>query len=222
VNPRIVQEWSNVDKSAWGAGVWQEEPDKVQMVDEATGFDCLIVRNGSGALCGYVGVPEGHPYFGVDYDQCAQKPPCEASWCDHSPSSAVSVHGGLTFADRCQEPTRELWERWRVQLRSRADEARQYPRGDAAEALREEGHLLDDYEAWYEHAVASFICHRPLDGRPDKVWWLGFDCSHSGDLSPKYAADPRLSSFGHGMYRTIGYVMSQCANLAQQLAKAAA
>lgn len=79
-------EYRTVDKSKWGAGPWQDEPDKMQWQDEATGLPCLIVRAPwTGALCGYVGVPQGHPAYGQDYY-----------------SLNVDVHGGLTFADKCQ------------------------------------------------------------------------------------------------------------------------
>ena len=67
-------------------GPWDDEPDKAQWVDDATGLDCLIVRNGLGALCGYVGLPPGHPLHGVGYDD-----------------ADVQVHGGLTFAGPCQD-----------------------------------------------------------------------------------------------------------------------
>jgi hypothetical protein len=77
-------EYRTMDKSAWGDGPWQHEPDKMQFVDAATGLPCLIVRNRFGALCGYVGVSKGHPYYGKVYDD-----------------PDVSVHGGLTFADFC-------------------------------------------------------------------------------------------------------------------------
>lgn len=66
-------------KSAWGDGPWQHEPDKVVWVDDATNLDCMIVRNRVGSLCGYVGVPESHPWHGLDYD-----------------AIDVDVHGGLT------------------------------------------------------------------------------------------------------------------------------
>jgi len=79
VNPTI-------DKSTWPKGEWDNEPDKKQWQDPATGLPCLIVRNWSGALCGYVGVPKTHPLYKADYD----KP-------------NVDVHGGLTFAGECQE-----------------------------------------------------------------------------------------------------------------------
>src|SRR5690606_29850193 len=32
--------------------------------------------------------------------------------------------------------------------------------------------------------VGGHICHVPAPGEPDDVWWLGFDCNHSGDVSP--------------------------------------
>lgn len=77
-----------VDKSTWGSGPWQDEPDKKQWLDARTGLPCLIVRNihGSGALCGYVGVPRTHPLYEKGYDE-----------------ADIEVHGGLTYADRCQE-----------------------------------------------------------------------------------------------------------------------
>ena len=56
-------------------------------IDDATGLDCMIVRNHWGAWCGYVGVPPGHPAHGKNYDEAPN----------------VSVHGGLTFAGMCDE-----------------------------------------------------------------------------------------------------------------------
>lgn len=132
------------------AGPWHDEPDKAHWVDEATGLDCLIVRNHLGALCGYVGVPPAHPWHGKDYDDVY-----------------VDVHGGLTYADRCQE-----------------DE---------------------------EHG----ICHLPEPGRPDDVWWLGFDCAHSGDLVPGVG---RVSPYE--TYRDLNYVRDEVAGLARQAAEA--
>lgn len=84
------REYTTHDRSGWDSGPWDGEPDKVQFVDEATKLPCLAVRNHSGAWCGYVGVPPEHKHFGkgyndVDYD----------------------VHGGLTFADKCQPSSDE-------------------------------------------------------------------------------------------------------------------
>lgn len=73
-----------VDKTSWSRGEWDREPDKCQFLTEA-GLPGLIVRVPSGALCGYVGLAEGHKLHGMSYDDVD-----------------VSVHGGLTFSNSCQ------------------------------------------------------------------------------------------------------------------------
>jgi len=75
------------NKVEWGQGPWVDEPDKIQWPDQATGLPCLIVRNHGGALCGYVGIQEGHPLFGKRYD--------------HEDCYNLEAHGGLTFSDKC-------------------------------------------------------------------------------------------------------------------------
>lgn len=89
-----MKTWQTVDRSKWENPhlVPADEPDKAQWIDPETGFDCLINRGGSGALCGYVGVPEGHKFFEADYDTV------EIEGNEHG---YPAVHGGLTFADRC-------------------------------------------------------------------------------------------------------------------------
>lgn len=81
-----MRTWVFPERHPTTPGPWTEEPDKAQWVDDTTGLDCLIVRNPMGALCGYVGVPPGHPWHGQDYDDVH-----------------ASVHGGLTFSNSCQE-----------------------------------------------------------------------------------------------------------------------
>lgn len=87
-------EYSTMDKSAWGPGPWQTEPDKIQFKDPETGLPCLIVRNYMGALCGYVGVSKGHPAFGKHYNEVEDLVPGD---------DYISAHGGLTFSDYCDE-----------------------------------------------------------------------------------------------------------------------
>lgn len=83
-------EYSTQDKSDWGPGDWQDEPDKMQFLDEETGLPCLIVRaEVTGALCGYVGVSPGHPWYEEGYSGEVE---CE-----------LEVHGGLTFSSFCEE-----------------------------------------------------------------------------------------------------------------------
>lgn len=78
-------EYRTADKSSWGAGPWDGEPDKRQWPDPATGYPCLAVRNHMGAWCGYVGVSEAHPLFGKPYMHIH-----------------LHCHGGLTFSDACR------------------------------------------------------------------------------------------------------------------------
>lgn len=76
----------NIDKSSWPRGPWDNELDRKQWLDEATGLPCLITRTEeTGHLCGYVGVPKSHPLFEKDFYQ-----------------PDVSVHGGLTYSAHCQ------------------------------------------------------------------------------------------------------------------------
>lgn len=72
-------------RSEWGPGPWQQEPDYLHWVDQETGYDCLIVRNPVGALCGYVGLKPSHRFYEVNYNSL----------------SALDVHGGLTYSNYC-------------------------------------------------------------------------------------------------------------------------
>ncbi len=97
---RFASKMRNVPAEQVPSGPWGDEPDKVQWVDEATGYDCLIVRGPSGALCGYVGLPPEHPFYELDYSQI------EGTWdyethSEKPPLAEIRVHGGLTFADFC-------------------------------------------------------------------------------------------------------------------------
>lgn len=141
-----------VDRTGWLKGQWDNEPDKLLWKHE--GFDCMIVRNSLGNLCGYVGVTESHPWFGKDYSDVD-----------------ADAHGGLTYADYCQ------------------------------------GH----------------VCHPG----PEKTYWLGFDCAHSGDLVPgmeKYGdRPPSLAGTGQGSYGTykdVSFVKTVVNRLAEQASEA--
>lgn len=83
--------YTTIDRSAWPAGPWDGEPDKVQWQDGATGLPCLAVRHHhSGHWCGYVGVPPNHPLHGKGYSDVD-----------------VRVHGGLTFSNPCKPDANE-------------------------------------------------------------------------------------------------------------------
>lgn len=70
-------------------GPWHAEPDHVDFEHE--GLSCILHRGPSGAWCGYVAVPPSHPWHGKGYDDVRS---ADGDW--------VSVHGGLTYADKCQ------------------------------------------------------------------------------------------------------------------------
>ena len=80
-------EYINVhDRSEWGKGPWDDEPqDKIQWLDEASGLPCIVKRNPMGNWCGYVGVPAGHKFYQMDYENVDIEHP----------------HGGLTYAAVC-------------------------------------------------------------------------------------------------------------------------
>lgn len=82
-NEQITDE----DREGWGPGQWSFEPDVVEW--RHAGLPCLIVRNRMGALCGYAGVPPGHPLHGKSDDEVYTLAP------------GVGAHGGLTFSSEC-------------------------------------------------------------------------------------------------------------------------
>lgn len=71
-----------MDKTEFGPGPWQDEPDRVEF--EHAGLPCLMKRNPTGVWCGYAAVPPGHPLHGQGYDE-----------------PDVCPHGGLTYANAC-------------------------------------------------------------------------------------------------------------------------
>jgi hypothetical protein len=74
-----------VDRSGWPDGPWMQEPDRLQWRTSA-GLPGLVVRNWKGVWCGYAAVTHEHLCYGRHYDE-----------------PDISVHGGLTYSDRCME-----------------------------------------------------------------------------------------------------------------------
>ena len=68
---------------------WENEPDHAEWVQEVSGYKCRIKRNPTtGTLCGYVGIPKEHRFWGSDYNTH-----------DELTDIGDNVHGGLTYAD---------------------------------------------------------------------------------------------------------------------------
>lgn len=58
---------------------------KIDFADEYKGYAYACLINPSGYRCGYVKLPKGHPWHGKGYFEL---------------NNYVSVHGGLTFAEK--------------------------------------------------------------------------------------------------------------------------
>lgn len=82
-----------------GKGQWLGEADKVSWRDEASGYDCIMLRDTRrGFLSGYVGIPSDHPLWGWDEEAVP-------------PDLGIEVHGGLTYSRQCEHgpsPARRL------------------------------------------------------------------------------------------------------------------
>lgn len=195
-------EHRTTDKSSWPIGPWQGEPDKIQWTDEETGLPCLIKRASiSGHLCGYVGVLESHPIYRFTPN--------------NKEIRKLKVHGGVNYSKGCED-LNDLWTIHQKYLSRAKEEAKTYPRGDAAQFLKEWENLLRDREKWTERAIATSICHIPQPGEPDDIWWLGFDCAHVSDRSP--GTENLLGIWGQNdIYRDVEFVKRECESLARQL-----
>lgn len=70
----------------------------------------------------------------------------------------------------------------------------------------------------------GLVCHAPLPGEQDNVWWLGFDCGHFRDYAPIMELRRNIALRAPGLlkYRTFEYVKAECESLAEQILKAAA
>ena len=79
------------DKSDWGDGAWQTEPDLVMWLAKTVPhYRCQVSRNFFGSLSGYVAIPPGHPAHGVEYERIEWLP----------------LHRALSFSGRA---TAEHW-----------------------------------------------------------------------------------------------------------------
>lgn len=73
----------------------------------------------------------------------------------------------------------------------------------------------------YSGKCAGHICHVPERGRPDDVWWLGFDCAHFMDLCPGMVASGQKAGLYDTSYRQeyrdMEWVKQEVETLADQL-----
>lgn len=71
------------------------------------------------------------------------------------------------------------------------------------------------------------ICHVPMPGEPDDVYWIGFDCGHATDVAPAMVAYNRrhgltwmsaLDETVGATYKTLEYVKTICTLVAYEVA----
>lgn len=131
-------------------GPWLGEADKVAWRDQDTGYECIILRDARGGhLCGYVGVPQGHPLWGFSDDAI----PADLG---------IEVHGGLSYSNICDEgPTPE---------RFLSNEARSIchvvvPKTVRATTEHATEYRVNDAHAWW----FGFECNQVYDLVPNTV-----------------------------------------------------
>lgn len=72
-------------RATWGDGPWTTEPDVIEWRAAGSALPRLMVRTPNGHWCGYVGVPEGHPLHGRQWE-----------------GAGLSAHGGVNYSSPCQ------------------------------------------------------------------------------------------------------------------------
>jgi len=74
----------------------------------------------------------------------------------------------------------------------------------------------------YGRKCDGHVCHVPQPGEADDVHWLGFDCAHSGDMSPSATkfAGSICEPAPYEKYRDAAYVRAEVESLAKQAAAA--
>lgn len=144
-----AQEIYFVDGAKTGSGgEWLGEADKVAWRDEASGYECIMMRETDGGyLGGYVGVPRSHPLYGFEADAIP-------------PDIGIEVHGGLTYSRVCQDgPTPER--------RIAADARRvcHVPKGTRAyePTAHATAYRVEDSHAWW----FGFSCNHTYDMIPN-------------------------------------------------------
>lgn len=77
----------------------------------------------------------------------------------------------------------------------------------------------------YSSACSGLVCHAPVAGESDAVWWIGFDAGHARDVTPLFDAmrrkrDPAFGALPGCSYKTVQYMTDKCEELAEQVLQA--
>ena len=208
------------DKSQWLAGPWQGEPDEVRWLHR--GLNCLLLRaNVTGCWCGYVGIKPGHPLYVMD-----------------NPEDVLSAYGGITYCERqvaddlhhLVPPTlatvRHAWRKYKDAVLLAASDRPTLECHEASELIaachagNDFGSVLILADWLEEHGEAELATY--LRAGAADLLWVGFDCSHFGDICPRLEATMRrmrreVFFSSPDKYRTMAYAVSEAASLADQV-----
>ena len=121
------------------------EADKVSWRDEASGYDCIMLREKNRLfLSGYVGLPRDHPLWGWEHQAVP-------------PDIGIDVHGGLTYSRLCQHgpsPTPRL-----IVEAARICHVRVVPPPRFEPLRRATDHRVEHADAWW----FGFSCNHAYD-----------------------------------------------------------
>lgn len=174
-------------------GEWTDEPDYAEWKDEETGYSCLILRNGLGALCGYVGLPETHPLYKIKYFDCTKE---GAKFPDKEEVDKIVKKLGFETTPRMLEYMYSI-------LQCQDPECRY-------------NHSMQSFLTTHGGITfADFFLSINIVNKSN--WFIGFDCGHYKDLVPFIPNNLKIRE--GDIYRNIEYVIKEIKNLALQLKK---
>lgn len=208
------------DKSLWERGPWDAEPDKAQWSDEDTGYPCLILRGPSGALCGYVGVSNDHPAYGLNYNGCTQDD-FDKEWAARMALMRENHTKGLhpsewDYGNIERSPIVKPWGNFILNISVHGgltySGASNVPTHELYEQYRESiskhneeagRHPHGDAAEWlkewlpyldsYDKWAERYLKRAICVIGDEKPWLFGFDCCHAFDLAPQMEAHLKMA-----------------------------
>jgi hypothetical protein len=157
-------------------------------------FPFAIVKHDElGTLCGYMGVPPVHPWYGK-----------------HCDDLDVEVHGGLTYGHH------QNWGHPLEIARAEQQIAEALKGKETFPGLWETLARGHSRHLEFEQAHAGEDSEYPVKTGLD-IWWFGFDCAHAGDLIPGLSHHSPLLQASE-VYRDEEYVRGQLKYLGAQAA----
>lgn len=159
---------------------------------EHAGLDCVVLAISMGHRCGYVRVPEGHPWHGVEYNQAAPEQLVDNE--DFAVDDVGTIPAFLlALSDDEQQDEYSRQPGFQVRVHGGLTYSGEQPNDDC-----EKGH-------WF-----GFDCAHSEDAKDPELM---------SDRQKEVEAEmeARFGSLGRGTVRTREYVEDECRRLADQL-----